>query len=100
MATPRKRPSSGFASQEDTTPEERHEQEELTTPETPLAVVVETPFIEEEIVPTADDGPRFTPEPEKPAAAVALPESGSPLTIGKVPPKRHPRNIPKFSRNK
>jgi hypothetical protein len=57
--------------------------------------IVETPpQIIEEIVPTADPGPRFI-EALAPAPVVTT-QPVKPPTM----PKRHPRNIPKFSRIK
>ena len=55
-------------------------------------VIAPTPFVEETIVPTADLGPRFLeePAPVKPGPK-KLPEL-------KPPPKRQPRNVPRFSR--
>jgi hypothetical protein len=53
------------------------------------------PFVEQEIIPTEDVGPRFVEE--------LLPPSHAPNAVApklKNPPKRHPRNIPKFSRFK
>jgi hypothetical protein len=53
---------------------------------------VETvPFFEECIVATEDPSPRFVETPEP--AASALP----PTVTQKAPPRRHPRNTPKFS---
>ena len=58
--------------------------------------LVETaPFVEQEIIPTEDVGPRFVEE--------LLPPSHAPNAVApklENPPKRHPRNIPKFSRFK
>lgn len=50
------------------------------------------PFIEESIVPTEDPGLRFVAEPE-PVKTVT-----PPTEVPKAPPRRHPRNTPKFSR--
>lgn len=87
MANTRRR-SSGFElSTEPNEVEEAVETEETVAPEV---------FVEEVIVPTDDLGPRFvevesvevktepTPEPKK---QELLP-----------PPRRHPRNVPRFSR--
>jgi hypothetical protein len=49
-------------------------------------------FFEECIVPTEDPGFRFTETPE-PTVKVAPPSAAL-----KAPPRRHPRNTPKFSR--
>ena len=111
MATPRKRsPSSqtsgfGVESIEETSNvSEKEEQENLEEfLEVAYNEVVEmielaeekveaAPFFEECIVPTEDPGLRFTETPE-PAVEVA------PLPAAlKAPPRRHPRNTPKFSR--
>jgi hypothetical protein len=45
--------------------------------------VEEKPYVAPSITPTPDAGPRFLPKEEQPVA-----------------PRRHPRNIPKFSRHK
>jgi hypothetical protein len=50
------------------------------------------PFVEESIVPTEDPGLRFVAEPEPVKVVAPLVEAP------KAPPKRHPRNTPKFSR--
>jgi hypothetical protein len=55
-------------------------------------------FREETIVPTDDVGPRFV-EVEKPPAVTPAPAPKS-ATVPQPVPKRHPRNIPKFSRTK
>lgn len=57
-------------------------------------VVEATPFIPLEIVPTEDVGPRFVEEVAEPIP--------TPTTTPQLQPKpkRHPRNIPKFSRYK
>ena len=49
-------------------------------------------FFEESIIPTEDPGLRFVETPEPPTP---LPLPSAPL---KAPPRRHPRNTPKFSR--
>jgi hypothetical protein len=102
MATPRKRSTSqGFSSaEEEQQPVETTPVEE--TPDSTLQKMFETfshiveapPQIIEEIVPTEDPGPRFV-EPAAPSPAPAPAPSPQP-----VAPKRHPRNIPKFSRTK
>jgi hypothetical protein len=93
MATPRKRPSSGFSekpAEENTEEQEIEESLEVTVAD----VLEEIETIEKlfpEITPTEDPGPRFVetlveetqPEPQK-------------AQVKK--PKRHPRNIPRFSR--
>jgi hypothetical protein len=67
-------------------------QTEPVTETTPVEVA---PFVEREIIPTEDAGPRFVEE--------LLPPSHTPNAVApklQNPPKRHPRNIPKFSRFK
>ena len=49
-------------------------------------------FFEESIIPTEDPGLRFVETPEPPTAATL------PVAPLKAPPRRHPRNTPKFSR--
>jgi hypothetical protein len=66
---------------------------EPTAKETP----VEKPFVPMEITPTPDNGPRFVEEASTPHPQVATPAATPQL---QPPPKRHPRNIPKFSRLK
>jgi len=60
-------------------------------PEAPLPVVLP------EITPTEDVGPRFVEEPPTPSPQVVTPPATPQL---QPPPKRHPRNVPKFSRFK
>jgi hypothetical protein len=110
MATPRKRPpssqtsGSGVESIEGTSNvSEKEEQESLeefqeVTANEVFQIIelaeekVETvPFFEDCIVPTEDPGLRFVETPEPTAKVVP---SAAPL---KAPPRRHPRNIPKFS---
>jgi hypothetical protein len=57
-------------------------------------VTEETPFVAPSIAPTPDCGPRFIPKEEQPVATTpkAPPQP--------VAPRRHPRNVPKFSRTK
>lgn len=106
MATPRKR-SSGFTKPPEEVTEEAQlsefldevatemfetiSQKEEEQPEPPK---VEQPFVAPSIIPTEDPGPRFIPEPE-PVPVDKTPEPPKP-----VAPRRHPRNIPKFSRYK
>jgi hypothetical protein len=66
-------------------------QEEKMLPE---SKPVEAPFVAESITPTEDLGPRFVPEP------VPTPVTKDPEPLKQVAPRRHPRNIPKFSRYK
>ena len=99
MATTRRR-STGFQ-----TPLETEEEPTFPveiTPETISEVqeeVKEEPvsapvFIEEMIVPSEDIGPRFIEEvPELPAKVI------KPVELAKKP-KRHPRNVPRFSRTR
>jgi hypothetical protein len=104
MATTRKR-SPGFAPEteteeatvaeflEETATEmlEAATQKEETVVEPKLT---EAPFVAESITPTEDPGPRFVSEPEPIFVTKGL-EIPKP-----VAPRRHPRNIPKFSRIK
>ena len=55
------------------------------------------PVILPEITPTEDVGPRFVEEPPTPQPQAVTPPATPQL---QPPPKRHPRNIPKFSRYK
>ena len=55
------------------------------------------PVILPEITPTEDVGPRFVEEAPAPSPQAVTPEVSQQL---QPPPKRHPRNIPKFSRYK
>ena len=105
MATPRKRSSNSTKPPEEVTEEtplsefldevatemfetiSQKEEEDLPEPGP-----IEKPFVEESIIPTEDPGPRFIPEP--------LPVVKSPEPPKPVAPRRHPRNIPKFSRYK
>ena len=112
MATPRKRPSSGFT----TTPSETldateaiptesnevHEfleaaatealEEVIAMEEAPSIEPTPVPFFAETITPTEDPGPRFVEVAA--TETLAVPEA-KPLPQAS---KRHPRNIPKFSR--
>jgi len=60
-------------------------------------VITEPPFVAPEIIPTDDVGPRFVEETATPRPQVVTPAATPQL---QPPPKRHPRNIPKFSRYK
>jgi hypothetical protein len=70
-------------------------EEEAETTQQPEVVkaVPPKPFVEERIVPTEDSGPRFV-------------ENLPPVPVQKkaekveVKPKRHPRNVPRFSRTR
>lgn len=100
MATTRKR-TSGFSEKP---PEEVKEQQEVE--QMLEAIAQETfenlskeeesvpEFIPQEIVPTEDVGPRFVESTPDPIPAP------TPVPQLKAPPKRHPRNVPKFSRHK
>ena len=111
MATPRKRSPSGQTSgfgiesiEETSNVSEKDERENLEEFQEVIAnevfemielaeEKVETvPFFEDCIVPTEDPGLRFV-ETLEPSTAATLPVA--PL---KAPPRRHPRNTPKFSR--
>ena len=111
MATPRKRSPSGQTSgfgiesiEETSNVSEKDERENLEEFQEVAAKEVfemielaeekvETaPFFEDCIVPTEDLGLRFVETPEPAASA---PPQVAPL---KAPPRRHPRNTPKFSR--
>ena len=52
-------------------------------------------FIPEEIIPTEDAGPRFVEAASQPA-----PQPKVEAPVLKAPPKRHPRNVPRFSARK
>jgi len=102
MATTRKR-TSGFSTDTETeeqvlveateTLEVTEEVQEIIMEE-PVAEVKSEPFVEQTIVPTEDSGPRFL---EVPPAAAPEPKKTPEL---KPAPKRHPRNVPKFSRSR
>lgn len=95
MATRRK--SSGFTAPREETAEIEEFLEENVREmfETFSQVVEAPPQIIEEIVPTEDPGPRFVEEVAPPAPVVVATPAPQPVTS-----KRHPRNIPKFSRTK
>jgi hypothetical protein len=115
MATPRRR-NSGFSAEVTEKPQEEMEvttpvdpvseevicdQEEVTEEkeEQPEKVVESAPVVFESIAPAADSGPRFIEKetPEEIAKVAPQVESAPSLLH---PPKRSPRNIPKFSRHK
>ncbi len=52
----------------------------------------------EEIIPTEDKGPRFVESKQEEVAKVAA--APTPVSVVTHPPKRNPRNIPRFSRYK
>ena len=108
MATTRKR-SSGFTNESGSVSEEKQleefldaaavemfetlsREEEASTEETQVV----KPFVEEIIVPTEDLGPRFLEKEAEPAPA----PKPTPAPELKPRPKRHPRNVPRFSRTR
>jgi hypothetical protein len=101
MATPKKRSSTGFTTNP---PEEATEEKEVEEFLDAMAVetfaeienqeeVKEEPKVEaiREIVPTEDPGPRFVEQPVTAAEPPAKP-------VKPEQPRRHPRNIPRFTR--
>ncbi len=106
MATTRKRSSNFTKPPEEVTEEAQLSEflEEVSTEmfetisqkeeEQPELPKVEQPFVAPSIIPTEDPGPRFIPKTE-PTLVTKDPEPPKP-----VAPRRHPRNIPKFSRYK
>ena len=104
MATSRKRPSSGFSQSPSEELPEVVIHEEVSTVEETVETKVEAtvketveevaptpvPFVEETIIPTEDPGPRFV------VVETSQPPIEAPPAVLKAP-KRHPRNIPKFS---
>lgn len=102
MATTRKR-TSGFSEKpkEDESTEQKELEQMLdvlaqeTFEEISQKEAIAPVFVPQEIIPTEDVGPRFL-EPE----VTAVPAESRPEPQLKAPPKRHPRNIPKFSRFK
>lgn len=103
MAAPRRK-TSGFSSEpienlqetpvEITSEEvicEEEKTEEFLPEETPVPVL-------EAITPTEDLGPRFVEKKQE--EAVEVPETPTPVSVMAHPPKRNPRNIPRFSRYK
>ena len=102
MATPKRR-TSGF----NTEPEAKQEEEIQEFLDVVATEMFETmshkeeetvekkPFVAPEITPTPDPGPRFLPKEEQP------PDTATPKVPPQpVAPRRHPRNVPKFSRTK
>ena len=74
---------------------------EVTPEEKPVPAPEPMPVVIESIVPTEDVGPRFVEKPVEEAKPDPTPEivrSSAPVLLH--PPKRHPRNIPKYSRHK
>jgi hypothetical protein len=104
MATTRKR-TSGFNTKAEETTEEKEVEALLeVAADEVLSEVKPAPVVIESIVPTEDVGPRFveTPEAEieveEPQLAPRPVRTSAPLKAH--PPKRHPRNIPKYTRYK
>jgi hypothetical protein len=84
-------------------PTEEIAPEEIAPEETPVPVPPPAPMpvVIESIVPTEDAGPRFVEKPVEEVKQEPTPEivsSSAPALLH--PPKRHPRNIPKYSRHK
>jgi hypothetical protein len=52
----------------------------------------------ESITPVEDAGPRFVEKKQE--EVVEVPETPTPVSVMVHPPKRNPRNIPRFSRYK
>lgn len=101
MATTRKRPTSGFASTGEVVSDPSINEEATVI----IEDLVETAEANEtysvpEIIPTEDSGPRFVEvkAPEPVATKLVAPQNTTPIL--QPPPKRHPRNIPKFSSHK
>jgi hypothetical protein len=114
MATPRKR-SSGFTKPaEEVTEKEQiegfldavatetfetisrvEEEVEVEEPKVVAPPPKKVTFIPEEIIPTEDAGPRFVE-----AAPQPVPQPKVEAPVLKAPPKRHPRNVPRFSARK
>ena len=115
MATPRRR-NSGFSTEVTENPQEEMEvmtpsesvsekvicePEEVTEEkeEQPERVVEDITVVFESIVPAEDSGPRFV-EKETPEEIAKVPPKVESAPSLLHPPKRSPRNIPKFSRHK
>jgi hypothetical protein len=101
MAAPRRK-TSGFSSE----PLEKTQEEmEVQTPINLMNEEIEeiSPEVKplpqvEEIIPTEDKGPRFVESKQEEVAKVAA--TPTPVSVVTHPPKRNPRNIPRFSRYK
>jgi len=98
MATTRRR-STGFDSASEKEEIDLAYLEDFSEPtseihEEPKEVVNPIAFVEEVIAPLADLGPRFVEEVVEP---LAEPKKTAEV---KTTPKRHPRNIPRFSRTR
>lgn len=107
MPTPRKKPTgSGFTSNKpEQTTEETEIQEFLDVVATEMFETISRkeeqtpepePYVPQEIAPTEDVGPRFVEPAPQP---VIVEQETTPQTLN-PPPRRHPRNVPKFSRYK
>jgi hypothetical protein len=64
----------------------------------PTVVEVEREILPS-IIPVADPGPRFLPKEELPVAVEKTSDKPSSPVPSVISKKRHPRNIPKFSRH-
>ena len=111
MVAPRKK-TSGFTSKPVESTEEMKEVEEFIE-DTTFEILTEVskeektttspelaPFVVESITPTEDLGPRFVEKVEEPPKAVTPEASASSVKAVVHPPKRHPRNVPRFSRTR
>lgn len=108
MATPRKRPTnSGFTAKKvEQTAEENEIKELLDEVATEMFETISQkeepapepePYVPMDIVPTDDVGPRFVePDPQP----TVVEQETTPQPLQPVAPRRHPRNVPKFSRYK
>lgn len=103
MAAPRRK-TSGFSSEpienlqetlvEITSEEvicEGEKTEEILPEEKPVPAL-------ESIIPTEDVGPRFVEKKQE--EVVEVPATPTPVSVAVHPPKRNPRNIPRFSRHR
>jgi hypothetical protein len=103
MAAPRRK-TSGFSSEPLEKPQEtlveitseeviceEEKTEEIMPEEKPVPVL-------ESITPVEDAGPRFVEKKQE--EVVEVPETPTPVSVMVHPPKRNPRNIPRFSRYK
>ena len=94
MPTPRKRNSAaGFSKEEETSVVETTPAE--TVEETDVVAKEEKPFVLETVQPT-----EYIEKAPEPTPVVEPPKPATPGLTLQPPPKRHPRNIPKFSRFK
>lgn len=74
---------------------EEEEEVEVEEPKVVAPPPKKVTFIPEEIIPTEDAGPRFVEAAPQPA-----PQPKVEAPVLKAPPKRHPRNVPRFSARK